>query len=207
MITIDGAELEARIREKWDAGDLPGAATEALRGYGLEVFSYLVAITRDESEASEVYSAFCEAMWRGLHAFRWQCTFRTWAYLLARHALSRRGRDPFCNAERAVPLSWAPEVFKIADGVRAKTLKFLRTEVKDRVALLRERLEPEDQSLIILRINRRLSWDEIARIMYEEETEPSAQQLRRKAAALRKQFQRAKERLRHLAEEERVLES
>jgi RNA polymerase sigma-70 factor (ECF subfamily) len=204
---MDAVALEARIREKWTAGDLQGAATEALRGYGMEVLSYLVAITRDESEAREVYSTFCEAIWRGLPDFRWQCTFRTWAYLVARHALSRRRRDPFRNAERAVPLSRAPEVFKIAEGVRTKTLKFLRTEVKDRVALLRERLEPEDQSLIILRINRRMSWDEIARIMCDEETAPSAQQLRRKAAALRKQFQRAKERLRRLVEQDRILES
>lgn len=205
MITAD-ADLEARIKDRWEAGDLPGAATEALRGYGLEVFSYLVAITRDESEAGEVYSAFCEAMWRGLSDFRWQCTFRTWAYLLARHALSRRGRDPFRNAERAVPLSRAPEVFKMAENVRTKTLEYLRTEIKDRVALLREQLEPEEQSLIILRINRRLSWDEIARIMWDEETEPSAEQLRKKAAALRKQFQRAKDRLRRLVEQERILE-
>lgn len=207
MTDAEAAALEARIREMWDAGDLQSAATEALRGYGLELISYLVAITRDESKASETYSTFCEAMWRGLPDFSWQCTFRTWAYVLVRHALSRRGRDPFGDSERAVPLSRAPEVFKIADGVRSKTLKFLRTEVKDRVALLRERLEPDDQSLIILRINRRLTWDEIARIMCEEEMEPSAQQLRRKAAALRKQFQRAKERLRRLVEQDRVLES
>jgi RNA polymerase sigma-70 factor (ECF subfamily) len=207
MTAEDAAALEAGIKEKWEAGDLQGAATEALRGYGLELLSYLVAITRDESEASEVYSAFCEAMWSGLPDFHWQCTFRTWAYVLARHALFRRHRDPFRNAGRAVPLSRAPEVFKIADDVRSRTLIFLRSEVKDRVALLREQLEPDDQSLIILRINRRLSWDEIARIMYEEETEPSAQQLRRKAAALRKQFQRAKERLRRLVEQDRILES
>jgi RNA polymerase sigma-70 factor (ECF subfamily) len=207
MTAADADALEARIRERWDADDLPGAATEALRGYGLEVLTYLVAITRDESEASEVYSAFCEAMWRGLPDFHWQCTFRTWAYVLARHALSRRRRDPFRNGARAVPLSRAPEVFRIADDVRSQTLKFLRTEVKDRVALLREQLDPEDQSLIILRVNRRLSWDEIARIMCEEESEPSAQQLRKKAAALRKQFQRAKQRLRRLVEQERFLES
>jgi RNA polymerase sigma-70 factor (ECF subfamily) len=207
MTTEDPAALEARIREKWDAGDLQGAATEALRGYGVEVLGYLVAITRDEPEASEVYASFCEAMWRGLPDFRWQCTFRTWAYVLARHALSRRRRDPFHNAERAVALSRAPEVFEIADNVRTRTLKFLRTEIKDRVAVLREQLDPEDQSLIILRINRRLSWDEIARIMHEEKAEPSAEQLRRSAAAMRKRFQRAKERLRQLVEQEGVLES
>ena len=207
MSVPDPDALEPRIRASWDAGDLQGAATEALRGYGAEVLGYLMAITRDESEANEVYGVFCEALWRGLPDFRWQCTFRTWAYVLARHALSRRRRDPFRNADQAVPLSGAPEVFAIADNVRTRTLKFLRTEVKDRVALLRERLDPEDQSLFILRINRRLSWEEIARIMQPEETEPSAQQLRTDAATIRKRFQRAKERLRRLVEREGVLDS
>jgi RNA polymerase sigma-70 factor (ECF subfamily) len=207
MSNVDNADAEAEIRSRWDAGDLEGAATCALHCYGSEVFSYLMAITRNEPEASDVYADFCEAMWRGLPDFRWQCSFRTWAYVLARHALSRRCRDPFRDAGRAIPLSRASEVFKIADSVRSKTLRFLRTEVKDQVAVLRERLDPEDRSLIILRINRRLSWDEIARIMYEEEAEPSTEQLRRKAAAMRKQFQRAKERLRRLVEQEQLLES
>jgi RNA polymerase sigma-70 factor, ECF subfamily len=207
MDSPDPAALEQEIKRHCDAGDLQAAATAALTGYGAEIFGYLMAVLRSETDAGEVFAAFSEALWKDLGRFRWQSSFRTWAYVLARHAVSRQRRDPFRCAERAVPLSRAPEVFEIADKVRTATLQYLRTEVKDRVALLREQLAPEEQSLIILRINRRMSWNEIARIMYDGGVEePDQAELGRQAAARRKQFQRAKERLRQLAEEQQLID-
>jgi RNA polymerase sigma-70 factor, ECF subfamily len=63
---------------------------------------------------------------------------------------------------------------------------------------LRDALDPEDQALLFLRIDQGLSWSEVAAIFSEDgdAVEP---------ATLRKRFERAKERLRKLAEAEGLL--
>lgn len=196
--------LEAQIRGLCDAQQWGPAATTALRGYGPEVLGYLSAMCRTETDAAEVFSSFCEDMWKGLPKFRWQSSFRTWAYTLARHALYRLGRDPQRRRERNVALSDSPEVFELAEQVRTTTMIHLRTETKNKFTALREQLEPDDRTLLILRVDRKLAWNEIAEIMTDE-AEPTPEQLRRNAATLRKRFERAKERLRKLAADQRLI--
>lgn len=198
------AALEDRIRELCEAQQWGPAATVALRGYGPEVLGYLSAMCRTETDAAEVFSSFCEDLWKGLPRFRWQSSFRTWAYTLARHALYRMARDPRRRRERNVDLAESPEVLELAEQVRTTTMIHLRTETKNKFAALREQLEPDDRTLLILRVDRKLAWNEIAVIMADE-AEPDAAAIKRGAAALRKRFERAKERLRKLATEQRLI--
>ncbi|MEM6993111.1 MAG: sigma-70 family RNA polymerase sigma factor [Myxococcota bacterium] len=197
--------LEADLREACEKDQLREAATRAIKGYGPEILGYLSAMTRSESDAAEVFSTFCEDLWRGLPGFRWASSFRTWAYTLARHALSRFGRDPNRRAGRNLALSDVSEVFELAEQVRSTTMVHLRTEVKNEFAVLRDKLEPDDRTLLVLRVDRRMAWNEIARVMWQEDGEPDASDLKRNAAALRKRFERAKDRLRKLAKEANLL--
>lgn len=196
--------LEEQIRGYCDAQQWGPAATAALRGYGPEVLGYLSAMSRTETDAAEVFSSFCEDMWKGLPKFRWQSSFRTWAYTLARHALYRLGRDPQRRRDRNVALGDTPEVFELAEQVRTTTMIHLRTETKNKFTALREQLEPDDRTLLILRVDRKLAWNEIAAIMADEQ-DPTPEQLRRGAATLRKRFERAKERLRKLAADQQLI--
>ena len=196
--------LEGEIRAYCEAQQWGPAATAALRGYGPEVLGYLSAMCRTETDAAEVFSSFCEDMWKGLPRFRWQSSFRTWAYTLARHALYRLGRDPQRRRERNAAMSDSPEVLELADQVRSTTMIHLRTETKNKFTELREQLEPDDRTLLILRVDRKLAWNEIASIMADED-DPTPEQLRRGAATLRKRFERAKERLRKLAADQRLI--
>lgn len=196
--------LEGQIHAYCDAQQWGPAATAALRGYGPEVLGYLSAMCRTETDAAEVFSSFCEDMWKGLPRFRWQSSFRTWAYTLARHALYRLGRDPQRRRERNAAMSDSPEVLDLAEQVRTTTMIHLRTETKNKFTALREQLEPDDRTLLILRVDRKLAWNEIASIMAEGE-EPTPEQLRKGAATLRKRFERAKERLRKLAADQRLI--
>jgi RNA polymerase sigma-70 factor (ECF subfamily) len=180
--------LESKIRAAHDAGDLAQAATLALEGYGPEILGYLAAISSNIDDAGETFSDFSEDLWRGLPEFRWQSTFRTWAYVLARHAMHRKNR----GKRRHLPLSAAP-ISQIEQQVRDKTLAHLRTEVKDRFVALRASLPPDDQTLLVLRVDRDMSWDDIALV------------LNKKAPTLRKRFERVKERLRAMAEKEGLL--
>lgn len=178
--------LEAELRELFDAGDLSGAATLAVRGYGAEVCGYLAAVLRDDEQARDVFADTTAELWKDLPGFRWESSLRTWLYTLARHRLAAHLNR--VERQRTVALSQAPEVSALAAVARTTTVPWQRTEVKDAVSRLRESLTVDDQTLLILRIDRKMSWRDVAQVMNEPQE-----------AALRKRFERIKERLRALA--------
>lgn len=183
--------LEASLRARHAAGDLRGAATAALEGYGPEVLGFLVNLAGDQEDAGEIFAMFCEDVWSGLPGFRFQCTFRTWAYTLARHAAQRFREDPHARRRRSL----GPEVEEIEQRVRTTTVTHLRTDAKDRVRAIRASLDPDDQMLLVLRIDRDMPWNEVARVFLGVDAVDEAT-IARKAAALRKQFERIKDALR-----------
>ncbi len=189
VVGEDRTGLEARIREAAGDARWNEAATAAISGYGVELLGYLVAMLRNEADASEAFAILAEDLWRGLPKFRWECTFRTWAYGLARHAMGRIHRDP--HRRRATPIEDAP-FSALVEQVRSRTATFLRTETKDKIAELRAQLQPDDQSLLILRLNRGLPWRDIARVLAVDGAELTPAALDKHAAALRKRFERLK---------------
>jgi RNA polymerase sigma-70 factor (ECF subfamily) len=200
------AAAEGRVRARHVDGDLEGAVTLALELYGAELYGFLHALARDEDVAAEAFSTFAEDLWKGMPKFRWESSLRTWSYALARNALHRVRRDPHRRAERNVPLSQLEAT--AAAVVRSVTAPYLRTDVKDRFAQLREQLDPDDHALLILRIDRRMSWRDIARAMPGEaggESGEPAESIDRRAATLRKRFERAKAMLKELAQESGIL--
>ena len=180
-------DLEARVTERLDESDVAGAATAAIQGYGPQILGYLTALLRDEDVAADAFAAFCEDLWRGIGAFRRESTVRTWAYRLAWHAAQRTAREPYRRRRRPLP-SGASSA--LAAEVRSTTAAHLRQSNADRLAEVRRTLTPEEQTLLILRIDRDLSWDEIAHVMSE------AGAPRVESAALRKRFERLKTALR-----------
>jgi RNA polymerase sigma-70 factor (ECF subfamily) len=86
---------------------------------------------------------------------------------------------------------------------RTNTHLYLKTEVKSRMRELRERLGEEDQALLVLRVDRKLSWKDLAVALSEPDAD--ARELERKATNLRQRFQQVKQRLRSLAVEDGLL--
>ena len=197
--------FELRIRELCGASDKAAAATLLLEGYGYEIAGFLVSRLRDRDAASDVFSAFTEALWRGLDGFRWQCSARVWAYTLARHAASRYIEDARKRRARHVPLSRMGALSEMVEKIRTETLASARTESKSLIARLRERLPPDDQMLLVLRVNRNLSWPEIAMVMLHDGEAVEEAVLAKEAARLRQRYQAAKEKLRRMAEKEGLL--
>lgn len=192
--------VESRIKAAFDEGDFSAAATCGLEGYGSELFGYLMAMLKNEENAWDVFSEFSEILWQNLPGFRWESSFRTWAYVVIRHLVLRQLKEP----SREIPLSRSPEVDRIIEKARTETPLYLQTEVKDQIAELREQLSPDEQTLFILRLNRGMSWSEIARIMTVDEN-PDAEQLGKETATIRKRFQRAKTKLGELARQRGLL--
>jgi RNA polymerase sigma-70 factor (ECF subfamily) len=189
-------DVEQQVRACLHAGEHETAVTTALRHYGPEICGFLVATERNEDSGSEIFAQFCEDLWRGIASFRGEASFRTWAYALARHAQSRYHRDPYRRRVAALDSRIAAAV----EEVRTSTLDYLRSEAREGVAKLRSELDPDEQALLVLRVDRGMAWRDVARILDESEDD-----LDRRAAVWRKRYERVKERLRALAERDGLL--
>jgi RNA polymerase sigma-70 factor (ECF subfamily) len=187
---------EARIRDACERGEHATAATLAVRGYGQELLGFLFALLRDAEHASEVFAMASEDMWRGLPSFRWQCSFRTWCYALARNAAARFVQRDLRKQHRQRPLS---DVAELAEEVRSTTAAYLKSNTRSQFAALRDALSTEENLLLILRLERELSWIDIVRVCDPAGSERSDEELKDEAARLRKRFQRLRQRLREQA--------
>ncbi len=192
----DAADREGDIRDARGRGDLTGTATLTIESYGPEVLGFLVTFLHDEGDASEVFSQACEDMWTGLARFEGRCSYRTWFYVLARHAASRFRRSPHRRGGKRTGISALTDA---AERVRSRTLPHLRTAVKDQVAAIREALPEEDRALLVLRVDRGMSWVDIARVFSPEDD--SAEAITRVSARMRKRFQLVKDEIRRRAQE------
>jgi RNA polymerase sigma-70 factor (ECF subfamily) len=192
---------EEPVRQRLEALDPAGATTAALRGYGAELFGFLVTLVGRREEADEVFARFAEQVWHGLPEFGWQSSLRTWLYGVARHAAYNHLRDERRRSRRQKPLPEGSELSLVVAEVREKTKSYLVTEFKDRFAKIRESLPPEERELLVLRVDRGLEWDEIVEVLSEGSTR-DATALKREAARLRKRFQLLKKKLLELGRQE-----
>jgi len=186
---------EAAVMAALEAGDLSAAATNAVRHLGPEILRYLASVARSEADASEIFSMFAEDLWTGLSSFRREGSFQAWAYKLAWHAAMRFFKDPY--RKRGQPLTSA-EFSSTAALVRTTTAAHLKSEVKSKMAQLRASLDPAEQTLLVLRVDRDMSWQDIAEVMSAEGETVSA-------PALRKRFERLTEKIRKLAQDAGLL--
>jgi RNA polymerase sigma-70 factor, ECF subfamily len=179
---------EDQVKALLAAGDHRAAATVALQQLGPKILGYLQVVLRDEADAADAFSIFAENLWSGLPAWRGDASLRTWSYKLAWHAAlnlrdeawRRRGRR-FQTGEASV----------LADEIRTKTVVRVERQ-RTHLAALRAELTDEEQTLLVLRIDQELAWEEVAEVLATAEGKPDT-------AALRKRFERLKERLAKLA--------
>ncbi len=185
--------VEEHIEELLARGDTHGAATEAIRAFGPRVLGYLRAILRNPTDAEEAFSIFAESLWRGVGTFRRECSFRTWAYTLAFNAAARLRDDAYRRHARTLGRTAASE---LADEIRTSGLRHERQ--LSAMERLREALTPEERSILVLRIDQGLSWEEVAHVLHGRGGPAET-------AALRKRFERLKARLAQMARDSGLL--
>jgi RNA polymerase sigma-70 factor, ECF subfamily len=178
--------LEVSLADLLAHGKHREAATAALRGYGPEILGYLVAILHERDDAYDVFSEFSEELWKSLGGFQGGSSFRTWAYGIAWNVAKRFERSRARRHSRPLRTS---EASQLAGEIRATTAVHQRTETKQRLARIRESLDRESQTLLVLRIDRGLSWSEVAQVLSSEGAILDE-------VAVRKRFSRLKDRLR-----------
>lgn len=192
---------EQEIHALCDQGDVGSAVERTLQVYGREILRLMHSVLHQPDLARDAFSVFSENLLKGLPGFRWESSLRTWAYRLARNACYQVMHAP-STREQPMSLSALPDE---AEHQRTETHPWQRTSVKERFRELREKLKPEERMLLMLRVDQKLSWTEIARVMGEPEEASENAALARRAAALRQQFQRLKTHLRELAVQEGLI--
>jgi RNA polymerase sigma-70 factor (ECF subfamily) len=187
----DPVEAERNVRSLLDAGDARGAATEAMRAFGPKILGYLRSILRDEADAGDAFSVWAEHLWRGIGSFRGDSSFRTWAFKIAYNAALNVRNEAWRRLGRRFETG---EASRLADEIRTKTgvrEERQRTKLEE----IRAQLTADEQTLLTLRIDQQLSWEEIAEVFSTANGRERVD-----AAALRKRFQRLKDRLAELLE-------
>ena len=162
-----------------------------IRGYGPRIAGFLVGLLGDEQEASDAFAEFCADLWKALAAFRHECSFQAWCYMVARHAAGRLREKAKRLRKRTRPLTpedisqLGAEVFHTSAAHRERRL----TEAEARLQLIRKMLSEDEQTLLFLRVDRNMAWREIAQVLRAEGARPASE------AALRKRFERLKQKL------------
>ena len=195
MNSDEREHLEEELRRRAERGEHEAVAALGLRSYGPEIYGFLVGFHRNEQDAADVFSIFSERLWRGLRGFGWECSFRTWAYAIARNTSCTYRRDAARRAKHEAPLPEGSVLCQIAEEVRSGTRSYLKTEAKQLGDRLRQSLSRDDAMLLTLRVDRRLSWNDAARILHDGDEPLDDETLKREAARLRKRFQDIKSKL------------
>lgn len=182
-------ELNERVRSYLAAGETGAAATLVLREVGPEILGFLSGVLGD-ADADEVFADLSERLWRSLEGFEGRCSIRTWAYVLARHELGRFRKGMRRHAGCCVRISGLQDVLAVSLSTTGPV-----TEQQRRFLALRDELPVEDRTLLILRVDRKLAWGDIALAFADSPQTLGEDDRKRAAARLRKRFQLLKRRL------------
>ena len=170
-------------------------AEELIRSFGPQILGYLTRVLGSRDDADDAFQLWAEDVWQGIGGLREPGAARVWAYRVAWNAAARLRREAWQQRRQRMPTSMAS---RIAAEVVSRTLGAAERET-DQLASLRKVLTAEENSLLVLRIDRELSWREVAEVMAEE-GKPVDE------AALRQRFVRVREKLEKLARERGLLE-
>lgn len=174
------ADLETRVRELLAAGDGGAAATRVIEALGPSVLGYLCRL-HGTDDGKDVYSSWEVAVWKSLPAFRFEASLRAWSYRLAWNVAARFHGDPWRRRRERLATSAASRLPAASPSSRTGDRRGDLEELSDG-------LDPEETTLLMLRLQREMTWEEISAVL-SEEGRPL------KPPALRKRFQRIKDRM------------
>jgi len=188
-------EQESEIHRLCEQQAYSEAVELTIELYGEELARFTHAVLRRPDLANDVYSCVCEKLLKSLPRFRWESSLRMWLFRVARNECMEGLRS---RARREIPVS-QPLQPEAAQQERSRTKPWLRTDVKEGFRALREQLSPHDRMLLQLKVEQDLPWTDVAEILWDEPAPPTREALEKRAASLRQQFKRLKERLKALA--------
>jgi RNA polymerase sigma-70 factor (ECF subfamily) len=188
--------LDEEVARLVGRGSVDEAATALIEALGPEILGYLRSVLPDGAEAGDAFSAFCERVWRGLAGFRGEASLRVWCYRVAWNAVLSLKKDAYRRRKDRLATDMASQ---LAGRIFATTA-VQRERQSSALERLKAQLTPEEQTLLTLRVDRQLSWGEVADVMAAEDGTRPAED------ALRKRFERLKAKLVGAARDEGLVE-
>ena len=140
---------------------------ELIDAHQAEILRYLVRLTGNRDTADDLFQETFLRAFRARESFRGERGFRPWLYAIARNlcrdAIKERARRPAIasiDSEGETPLAETLPDRSAADPADALE----RTEVAEAVRSAVARLSVDHREVVVMRMFRRMSFDEIARI-------------------------------------------
>lgn len=182
MPLTDVDDVADEVRVALAEGDEICATVRALDGYGAEVFGFVAGVLDDVGTARDVYATIGEQVRERLITFGGPCDLRTWLYAIACRALAEHRDRSACAGNVRSP---------VALPARGTTYPPRRKSRLDALALLRSSLPARDRELLVLRVDRQLSWDELATVFLGADA--SARDRVREVVRLRSRYRLVKD--------------
>jgi len=154
--------LDARVLQLVLADRIPEASDIVLARLSPELRPFLHRLLGELTLVDEAHAATCDRLSKELRSFRWDCSLRSWIFIVAtREARRCRLRHP--QGRRAAKSSTTVSPVDGATWTHSPTVR------QDIVEALRESLSEEDRDLLVLRVERGLAWREIAAAFLDDE--------------------------------------
>jgi RNA polymerase sigma-70 factor (ECF subfamily) len=200
---MDELEVENRVRELIAIKDVREAAGLALYGsaengrydgHGVRVFGYLRAIMKNDRDAKEVFAKFSRLVHKDIGSCPSDGSLKSWLYgiayrVMVEHMKERKTRCDFQFARTEQRASHA----------RASIDRWDQSSVKDVLRELCSQLPENQQTIFILRVDRNMDWEELARVFLNAQEFAEPEILQFVVCHLKTQFNRAKEKVHTLA--------
>src|SRR5262245_29780444 len=133
-----------------------------VRRHEKTIFNLVYRMLGDYDDAAEVSQEVFLSAYRAIRQFRGDANFSTWLYRIALNHATTRRRSLGSRNQKIVPL-YDVEPLRDPELGPAETLE--KKEIRERVQLALNKLEPDDATVILLRDLQDVPYEEVARVL------------------------------------------
>ena len=177
-----------------DMPEMEELITSALEIYGDSIRDRLKGRYKDVQLAEEVFSHFTIRLIECIDKFQAIGSLHAWLRTVADNVANDYDRKRKRNREQA------DETLDMTAGAslwstRTATKPWKRTTAKDKLSEVRNQLSADEQRLLVLRVDRRLSWNDVANAWTP--APGNEEEIKKLAGTLKKRFSRLQDKLKN----------
>jgi RNA polymerase sigma-70 factor (ECF subfamily) len=133
-----------------------------VRRHEKTIFNLVYRMLGDYDEAAEISQEVFLSAFRAVGQFRGEANFSTWLYRIALNHASTRRKSLGARQQRMLPIETANP---LSDPEPGPPEILEKQEIRERVQLALNQLDPEDAAVILLRDLQDVPYDEVARML------------------------------------------
>jgi RNA polymerase sigma-70 factor (ECF subfamily) len=133
-----------------------------VRRHEKTIFNLVYRMLGDYDDAAETAQEVFLSAYRAIGQFRGDANFSTWLYRIALNHATTRRKSTSSRQRRLVPIDDTELVNDVEPGPAES---FEKKEVRERVQLALNELEPEDAMVILLRDLQDIAYEDVARLL------------------------------------------